>query len=73
MLGICLTVGLVIAGQAQTQEKDGTTRLEKLEERARKKGDFSVDTTAGPPAPRRPESLAESTLVPFSPPGRRCP
>jgi hypothetical protein len=26
MLGICLTVGLVIAGQAQTQEKDVTTR-----------------------------------------------
>ena len=26
MLGICLTVGLVIAGQAQTQEKDVKTR-----------------------------------------------
>src|ERR1700677_5197848 len=26
MLGICLTVGLVIAGQAQTQEKDVETR-----------------------------------------------
>jgi hypothetical protein len=26
MLGICLTVGLVIAGQAQTQEKDVNTR-----------------------------------------------
>jgi hypothetical protein len=25
MLGICLTVGLVIAGQAQTQEKDVET------------------------------------------------
>jgi hypothetical protein len=26
MLGICLSVGLVIAGQAQTQEKDAKTR-----------------------------------------------